>query len=98
MYQNGDSYKCKQKADSVVLITPKAVKNLQLFYFQWCDGKSANIVWALEASALKALANLSRPISESTDGDDTMSDSVLSPEEQKEKLIAQVCIYIFFLF
>merc|ERR1719492_383692 len=56
--------------------------------YEWCDGKSANIVWALEASAPKALANLSRPISE-TDNDDAMSDSVLSPEEQKEKLIAQ---------
>ena len=65
---------------------------IKLLFFQWCDGKSANIVWALEASALKALANLSRPISE-TDNDDAMSDSVLSPEEQKEKLIAQVCIF-----
>ena len=67
---------------------------INLLFFQWCDGKSANIVWALEASALKALANLSRPISE-TDNDDAMSDSVLSPEEQKEKLIAQVCIFFF---
>ena len=67
---------------------------IKLLFFQWCDGKSANIVWALEASALKALANLSRPISE-TDNDDAMSDSVLSPEEQKEKLIAQVCIFFF---
>ena len=65
---------------------------IKLLFFQWCDGKSANIVWALEASALKALANLSRPISE-TDNDEAMSDSVLSPEEQKEKLIAQVCIF-----
>ena len=72
---------------------------IKLLFFQWCDGKSANIVWALEASALKALANLSRPISETDD--DSMSDSVLSPEEQKEKLIAQVCncnLYIMYIY
>ena len=29
---------------------------------EWCDGKSANIVWGLDASAAKAMCYLSRPI------------------------------------
>ena len=34
---------------------------------EWCDGKSANIVWALDASAAKAMCYLSRPIGQSED-------------------------------
>lgn len=29
---------------------------------EWCDGKSANIVWALDGSAAKAMCYLSRPL------------------------------------
>ena len=31
---------------------------------EWCDGKSANVLWAIDASAAKAMCYLSRPITD----------------------------------
>ena len=53
---------------------------------QWCGGKSANVVWTFEGSSLKALWNLSRPISQSDD--DIMSENTLTREEKREKILA----------
>lgn len=39
--------------------------------FEWCDGKSANVIWAIDISAGKAMCCLSRPILEHAD-DETM--------------------------
>ena len=54
---------------------------------EWPDGRSANIIWSYEQSALKAIWNLSRPIAASDD--DIMAENSYSQEEVKEKLIAK---------
>ena len=40
-------------------------KEFNPIQYEWCDGKSANIIWGLDASAAKAMCYLSRPITDS---------------------------------
>ena len=52
---------------------------------EWCDGKSANIVWGLDASAAKAMCYLSRPIG-TTSEDAAMENEAANGLEKSEAL------------
>jgi len=54
---------------------------------EWCDGKSANIVWGLDASAAKAMCYLSRPIGQSEDNQ--MENEAPNGENKKDSLVQQ---------
>ena len=51
---------------------------------EWIDGKSANVIWGVDASAAKAMCYMSRPVTRSSQADSEM-ESEPNPEELLKK-------------